>query len=98
MDMIRVEEFLTLAECLSYSEAARRLYITQPVLSRHIRALEAELGGKLFWRNTCHVKLTPFGVLAVAELGAVAERYRQAVATLRMGRENENSPSQRAEE
>ncbi len=41
--MIRIEyiqEFVTLAECLSFSKASEDLFITQPSLSRHISLLE----------------------------------------------------------
>lgn len=45
MDINRIREFLVLSEHLNYSKAANLLYITQPVLSRHIHDLEETLGG-----------------------------------------------------
>ena len=62
--MIRIDyiqEFLTLASCLSFSRASEDLFITQPSLSRHVSLLEAELGVKLVERNTRNVYLTPAG-------------------------------------
>ena len=44
METGHIKEFVTLAECLSYSEAAERLFISQPSLTKHIQALERELG------------------------------------------------------
>ena len=44
MNTERLYEFLVLSRVLNYSRAAKALYISQPILTRHIQALEAELG------------------------------------------------------
>ncbi len=56
-------EFVVLAEYLNFSAAAEHLFITQPVLSRHMAALEDDLGVRLFDRNTQEVRLTTAGKL-----------------------------------
>lgn len=56
-----IERFLALADCLSYTAAAARLFITQPALSGTIASLERELGCKLFHRSTRSVELTAEG-------------------------------------
>lgn len=56
-----LREFYVLANTLNYSTAAMHLYISQPVLSRHISFLEEEIGAKLFQRNTQSVSLTDAG-------------------------------------
>lgn len=56
-----LREFVVLANNLNYSTAAAQLYISQPVLSRHISFLEEEIGAKLFHRNTQSVSLTDAG-------------------------------------
>ena len=53
--------FLTLAECLNFSIAADKLYISQPGLSKMISGMERELGVKLFNRSTRKVELTTAG-------------------------------------
>jgi DNA-binding transcriptional LysR family regulator len=53
--------FVAVAEELSFSAAARRLYLSQQALSRIIQQLEQDLGVKLFERTTRSVRLTPAG-------------------------------------
>lgn len=50
-----------MAENLSFARAARSLHISQPAVTKQIRALESELGLQLFTRSTRHVELTPAG-------------------------------------
>lgn len=70
MNTARVYEFLVLSKVLSYSKAAKALYISQSVLSRHIQDLEEELGTSLFTRTTHGVALTEAGrVLAKGAQG-----------------------------
>lgn len=56
-----LNEFLSVAKHLSFTIAAKELFITQSTLSRHISALEAEMGVVLFKRNKRHVQLTSAG-------------------------------------
>ncbi|WP_330251957.1 LysR family transcriptional regulator [Nocardia sp. NBC_00565] len=53
--------FLAVAEELSFTHAAERLYLSQPALSKQIRALERHLGTLLFTRDRQQVTLTPVG-------------------------------------
>ncbi len=69
----QIRFFLEAAGCLNFSEAARRLFVSQPTLSKQIAMLEEELGVKLFTRNNRVVSLTPVGGLLRDELGK-AER------------------------
>lgn len=75
MNMKQVEYFFSVAECLSFSEAAKRLYMTQPALGRQIRALEEELGLTLFVRGKRALQLTPGGKVLYAELGEWIRDY-----------------------
>lgn len=51
MKLEHVREFVALARCGSFQEAADRLYVARPTLSNHMRALEQELGFDLFDRG-----------------------------------------------
>lgn len=52
---------IVLSQDLSFSQAAEKLNITQPALSKHILNLENDLGIKLFDRNSAPIRLTPAG-------------------------------------
>lgn len=53
--------FIALSEELHFGRAAQRLFISQPVLSRQVRALEETLGLTLLKRSTRRVELTTAG-------------------------------------
>lgn len=59
----RIETFLAVCETMSYTQAARRLSITQPAVSQHIAHLERAYGTPLFERRGRHLELTPAGEL-----------------------------------
>ncbi|MBR5746442.1 MAG: LysR family transcriptional regulator, partial [Clostridia bacterium] len=50
--------FYTVAECGSFSDAAKKLFITQSAVSQQIKSLENELGALLFVRGRKGAKLT----------------------------------------
>lgn len=56
-----MEVFIEVADSRSFSEAARRLGISQPSVSRQIGALEANLGVRLLQRTTRRISLTEAG-------------------------------------
>ena len=74
-----MEEFVTLAECLNYSKAAKKLFITQPALSRHISDIEETVGAKLLVRDTHHVSLTPAGKKLEEDFRSILQLYDSAV-------------------
>lgn len=61
MDFKQLEAFVAVVEYGSFSEAARRLYLTQPTISSHIRSLENELRVKLIIRTTKKLTVTAKG-------------------------------------
>lgn len=56
-----LEAFAKVAETQSFSEAARRLRSSKSAVSRHVAALEASLGARLFHRTTRSLTLTEAG-------------------------------------
>ncbi len=61
MDLRRIRHFVALAETLNFRRAAERLHMAQPPLSVSIQKLEAEVGARLFVRESTGVRLTPIG-------------------------------------
>ncbi len=73
MDFYRLREFLVLSQCLSYKDAAKKLGISTSLLSKHIIALEKNLGVKLLLRSTHHVELTPPACALLRRCGKSSE-------------------------
>jgi DNA-binding transcriptional LysR family regulator len=65
VDLLRIETFLHAAENLNFSEAARILHLSQPIVSHHIKTMENDLGVTLFERQGATIKLTDAGKLLV---------------------------------
>lgn len=81
MTLVQLRHLLSLARTGSFSQSAAALFLTQPALSRSIRALEAELGQPLFDRAGRRSELTPYGREAVAraqELVQAADELRES--------------------
>ena len=73
-----LQEFYILATLLNFSRAAENLFISQSVLSRHMKALEGELSVRLFIRDTHHVSLTEEGRLLLREAGPLIRKAERA--------------------
>lgn len=61
MNTRQLQYAIVLAQESSFSQAAEKLNISQPALSKYILNLENDLGVKLFDRNTTPIALTPAG-------------------------------------
>ena len=82
MDLRRLEIFLKVAELGSFSRAADVLFLTQPTVSEHIRALEDELGVQLLDRLGRGTTPTHAGVLLMGyarRLLSLSREARQAI-------------------
>jgi len=61
MEMTQLRSFLRVADAGTITRAAELLYLTQPAVTQHIRALERELGAPLFERLGRGMRLTAAG-------------------------------------
>ena len=88
MTLVQLRHLIELAATGSFSQAAVKLHLTQPALSRSIAALEDELGQKLFDRIGHKNELTAFGTHIVQRARALvdeANELRQTGVQLKKG-------------
>ena len=70
-----LEYFITLAESDSINEAAKKLYIAQPSLTKALQLFEKELGLQLFIRNKSGIQLTEAGKKILPEARQMVKYY-----------------------
>jgi len=78
MNLKQLRNFVAVAEYKSISEAALRLSMVQPAVSRYISQLEKELNTSLFHRHGRGVSLTEAGKKLLIHSKAVLEHINQA--------------------
>jgi len=83
IELRHLRTFVAVAEELNFSRAAERLYISQPALSRQIRALERLVGCPLLRRSTHRVELTLAGEALLTRAGRLIEDLDTAIAATR---------------
>ena len=71
--------FVSVAESLSFTKAAKENHIAQSAISRYIANLEHELGIRLLDRNNRHVKLSLEGAQFYLDIAPVLVQFDQAV-------------------
>lgn len=88
MDLRALRYVVTLAEERHFRKAAERHWIAPQAFGRHVRALEKEIGARLFDRTSRRVDLTPAGMRLVerardvlARVDALAEAVHDAAPT-----------------
>jgi DNA-binding transcriptional LysR family regulator len=79
MTLLQIEYFLEVAKHLNFSEAAKRLYVNQPTLSRQISSMEQEMNMQLFDRRSKAIQLTPAGKTLLQGFDTVISLYRSVV-------------------
>lgn len=85
MEIRTLRYFLAVAREENMTRAADLLHVTQPTLSRALRALEEELGKKLFVRHSFRIELTQEGLLLrdrAEDLLSMADKIEREFLTL----------------
>ena len=78
MELRQLRYFEALATDLSFTQAAKRLNVSQPPLSLQIAQLEDEFGARLFERTSRSVALTPAGAALLPHAKAILARVEEA--------------------
>ncbi|MGO4549013.1 LysR family transcriptional regulator [Paenibacillus sp. 2TAB23] len=78
----KLQTFLTLVECRSFTETAKRLYTSQPTVSNHIQQLENQYGAALFHRSGKSVILTNKGKVLYDYAQRIMSLYQEAASEL----------------
>ena len=79
MELRQIRSFLSIAETLHFGRTAEMIHLSQPALSLQIRALEDEIGVRLFERNRRKTALTAAGVAFREDATGALLRLDQAV-------------------
>ncbi len=85
MEIRTLRYFLAVAREENMTRAAEQLHVTQPTLSKTLKALEDELGKKLFTRHSFSIRLTDEGVLLrnrAEDLVSMADKIAREFVTL----------------
>lgn len=86
MELRQLRFFLAVAETGNISRAAQRIFLSQPALSRQIKALEEEIGQCLLERQAHSIQLTPVGESLVREARALLLHADEVLARVRTSR------------
>ena len=81
---LKAISLLKVAEYEIFTKAAKELCISQPAISNHIKAVEEELGFKIFERGTSGIHLTEKGAIVIkyiSQMNSIAESFKQALAS-----------------
>lgn len=79
MQMNKLIYFISVADNLNFTKAAKECHLAQPAISQQINSLESEVGFKLFIRTSKSVVLTEAGKVFYEEVKNVVEGYKNAV-------------------
>ena len=72
--MSQIRYGLAAAQHLNFTKAAQDCNVTQPALTKGVKALEAELGTDLFSREGRRILLTEFGASMLPHLQQIVEQ------------------------
>src|SRR6266404_3954563 len=84
MELRQIRSFLSIAETLHFGRTAEMIHLSQPALSLQIRALEEEVGVRLFERNRRKTTLTAAGFAFRDDAAAAVSQLDQAIRRARL--------------
>ena len=84
MELRQIRSFLSIAETLHFGRTAELIHLSQPALSLQIRALEEEVGVRLFERNRRKTTLTAAGFAFRDDAAAALSQLEQAILRARL--------------
>ena len=84
MELRQIRSFLSIAETLHFGRTAELIHLSQPALSLQIRALEEEVGVRLFERNRRKTTLTAAGFAFREDAAAALSQLEQAIRRARL--------------
>lgn len=87
MNLKQLEYFVTVAETLNFTKAAKKCFISQTAMTLQIRSLEEKIGVPLFIRDKHHVELTAAGRVYLNEVKAILTQAEDAVKLARTAAE-----------
>ncbi len=83
MTFKQLQVFLAIADTHSFSKGGETVSLAQSTASQHIRALEDELGARLFDRSASHVTLTEAGRLFYEHAARICGQFGEAITAVR---------------
>jgi LysR family transcriptional regulator, benzoate and cis,cis-muconate-responsive activator of ben and cat genes len=83
MELRQLRYFVAVAEEGNISRAGKRIFLTQPALSRQIKALEDEIGQCLLERQAHSIRLTPVGAVMLREARELLQHAEQVLERVR---------------
>jgi DNA-binding transcriptional LysR family regulator len=86
MELRQIRSFLSIAETLHFSRSAELIHLSQPALSLQIKALEEEIGVRLFVRDRRKTTLTAAGLAFRDDATAAVSQLDQAVRRARLAK------------
>jgi DNA-binding transcriptional LysR family regulator len=84
MELRQIRSFLSVAETLHFGRTAELIHLSQPALSLQIRALEEEVGVRLFERDRRKTTLTAAGCAFRDDAAAALSQLEQAIRRARL--------------
>ncbi|RUM38276.1 MAG: hypothetical protein DSY57_02780 [Desulfobulbus sp.] len=79
MELYHLRSFITVVQENHLTRAARKLHISQPAVSAHIKALEEEVGQALFFRTPSGMRVTTAGILLCRQAGVILREVEKFI-------------------